>query len=53
MISIITAVDKNMLIGKDNALPWHYHEDMVYFRKITDGIKVNSKNKPMDSYINK
>lgn len=40
MISIIVAFDKNMLIGRDNELPWHYHDDMKYFRSITDGKKV-------------
>lgn len=32
MISLIWAMDKNNLIGKDNVLPWHYKEDLKYFR---------------------
>ncbi len=32
MISLIWAMDKNNLIGKDNELPWHYKEDLKYFR---------------------
>lgn len=35
MLSIIVAFDKNQLIGKDNKMPWHYPEDLKYFKKIT------------------
>lgn len=35
MISIIVAHDKNLLIGKNNTLPWHYSEDLKYFKNIT------------------
>lgn len=35
MIKMILAVDKNNLIGRKNALPWHYKEDLEYFKKIT------------------
>ena len=40
MINLIFAVDKNWLIGSSkgkNQLPWHYKEDMKYFKKITEG----------------
>ena len=37
MISIIVAFDKNNLIGKDNELPWHYPEDLKYFKNMTNG----------------
>lgn len=37
MISLIFAVDRNLLIGKDNDLPWHYSEDLQYFKKTTAG----------------
>lgn len=33
MISLIWAMDKNNLIGKNNELPWHYKEDLKYFRE--------------------
>ena len=37
MISLIWAMAKNNLIGKDNELPWSYKEDIKYFRsKIKD-----------------
>lgn len=35
MISIIVAFDKNQLIGNGNRLPWHYQEDLNYFKKTT------------------
>lgn len=35
MISIIFATDPNHLIGIDNDLPWHYPEDLKYFKRIT------------------
>lgn len=31
MIELIWAMDENWLIGKDNALPWHYPTDTAYF----------------------
>ena len=35
MISIIVAIGKNGLIGKGNDLPWHYPEDLKYFKETT------------------
>ena len=35
MISLIFAMDKNNLIGNGNNLPWHYTEDLQYFKKTT------------------
>ncbi|CCP88597.1 dihydrofolate reductase [Candidatus Phytoplasma solani] len=35
MISLITAFDSNYLIGFDNKLPWHYPDDLQYFKKMT------------------
>jgi len=37
MISLIVAFDKNQVIGKDNKLPWHYKEDLQYFKDTTIG----------------
>src|SRR5690606_21466454 len=37
MISSIWAMDVNWLIGKDNVLPWHYKEDLAYFKAQTEG----------------
>ncbi|QTX03186.1 dihydrofolate reductase [Candidatus Phytoplasma luffae] len=35
MISLITAFDSNFLIGKENKLPWHYPEDLLFFKNKT------------------
>ncbi|HOQ79252.1 MAG TPA: dihydrofolate reductase [Candidatus Absconditabacterales bacterium] len=31
---------KNRTIGKDNKLPWHYPEDLQYFKKTTSGFPI-------------
>jgi len=35
MISIIVAFDENRLIGANNKLPWHFKEDLQYFKEVT------------------
>jgi dihydrofolate reductase len=35
MISMIFAMDPNKLLGKGNALPWNYPEDLKYFKAKT------------------
>lgn len=35
MIALIVAVDRNLGIGCKNRLPWHYPEDLQYFKKMT------------------
>ncbi|CAM11420.1 Dihydrofolate reductase [Candidatus Phytoplasma australiense] len=35
MINLITAFDSNYLIGSDNKLPWHYPQDLHFFKKTT------------------
>lgn len=37
MISLIWAMDKNWLVGKDNKLPWHFKEDLIYYKSKTEG----------------
>jgi dihydrofolate reductase len=36
-LSIIVAMDRNRVIGKNDALPWHISEDLKHFKKITMG----------------
>lgn len=36
-IIIIAAHDPNLVIGKDGSLPWHYKEDLKFFKKTTMG----------------
>lgn len=40
MVNLIVAIGKNNLIGIGNKLPWHYKEDMKYFKEITMNKKV-------------
>jgi len=51
MISIIVAVSKNNVIGKDNKLPWYYPEDLKYFKETTIDKKVLMGFKTFDSII--
>ena len=56
MVNLIVAIGKDNLIGKGNLLPWHYKEDMQYFKKMTMNKKVIMGEltfKSIISYINK
>lgn len=56
MVNLIVAIGKDNLIGKGNLLPWHYKEDMEYFKNTTMGKKVimgEQTFKSIVSYINK
>lgn len=37
---IIVAHDPNLVIGKDGGLPWHYSEDLKFFKKVTMGAPI-------------
>lgn len=37
MIIGIVAVDRNLAIGKDGRLPWHYSADLKFFKETTTG----------------
>jgi len=37
MINLIVAIGKNNVIGRGNELPWHYKEDMEFFKSTTMG----------------
>lgn len=36
-LAAIVAHDPSLVIGKDGDLPWHYPEDLKYFKRITMG----------------
>lgn len=40
MVNLIVAIGKNNVIGKGNELPWHYKEDLEYFKETTMNQKV-------------
>ncbi|MDV3198322.1 MAG: dihydrofolate reductase [Vigna little leaf phytoplasma] len=35
MINLIAAIDANFVIGIKNKLPWHFKEDLLFFKKKT------------------
>lgn len=48
-ISLIAALSKNRVIGKNNDLPWHLPDDMKYFMQTTKGHHVILGRKNYDS----
>lgn len=48
-ISIIVAMAKNRVIGKDNDMPWHLPADLQHFRKVTTGKPVIMGRKTYES----
>ena len=49
MFSIIVAIAKNNVIGKDNKLIWHLPEDLKRFKKITTGHTIIMGRKTFES----
>ena len=49
MLSIIVAVAKNNVIGKDNKLIWHLPEDLKRFKKLTTGHNIIMGRKTFES----
>ncbi len=49
IISLIAALTKNHVIGKNNDLPWHLPDDMKYFMQTTKGHHVIMGRKNYDS----
>ena len=48
-LSIIVAMDKNRVIGKNQQLPWHYPNDLKHFKKITMGKPIVMGRKTFES----
>ena len=49
ILSLIAAMDKNRLIGRDNALPWHLPADLAHFKNITMAKPILMGRKTYDS----
>ena len=49
MLSLIVAVSKNNVIGKDNGLIWHLPDDLKHFKEITTGKTIIMGRKTFDS----
>ena len=37
IVTLIAAIDKNQLIGRNNELPWHLPADLAHFKTVTIG----------------
>ena len=48
-ISIIAAMDRNRVIGRNNQMPWHLPADFKYFKSITMGKPIIMGRKTYDS----
>jgi dihydrofolate reductase len=48
-LTLIAAVARNRVIGKDNGLPWHLPEDLRHFRELTRGQPVIMGRKTWES----
>ncbi len=48
-LSIIVAMDRNRVIGRGGALPWHISSDLKNFKKITMGKPILMGRKTHDS----
>lgn len=49
IISLIAAMDRNRLIGRDNGLPWHLPDDFKHFKTVTMGKPVIMGRKTFES----
>jgi len=48
-LTLVAAVARNGVIGKDNRLPWHLPEDLAHFKALTTGHAVAMGRKTWDS----
>jgi len=48
-IAMVMAMDKNRLVGKDNAMPWFIPGEQVYFKQITMGKPIIMGRKTFDA----
>ena len=51
MISLIVAYDQNRVIGLNGEMPWHFKEDLAYFKKTTEHHTVLMGRKTYESIL--
>ncbi|SER11879.1 dihydrofolate reductase [Gracilibacillus ureilyticus] len=49
MISLLFAMDRNRVIGKDNDLPWHLPNDLKFFKELTTNQSIIMGRKTLES----
>ncbi|HLA74929.1 MAG TPA: type 3 dihydrofolate reductase [Gammaproteobacteria bacterium] len=49
VISLVVAMARNRVMGRDNALPWHLPADLKYFKRITMGKPIVMGRKTFES----
>jgi dihydrofolate reductase len=49
MLTLVAAIARNGIIGKDNALPWHLPADLRHFKELTTGHAVIMGRKTWES----
>ncbi|MGP4041278.1 dihydrofolate reductase [Gracilibacillus sp. D59] len=49
MISLLFAMGKNRVIGKDNTLPWHLPKDLKFFKELTTSHSIIMGRKTFES----
>ena len=49
MISLVVAMARNQVIGRDNTLPWHLPEDLKHFKAVTLGKPILMGRKTFES----
>ncbi|ENH97297.1 dihydrofolate reductase [Gracilibacillus halophilus YIM-C55.5] len=49
MISLLFAMDKNRVIGKDHTLPWYLPNDLKFFKRLTTSQTIIMGRKTFDS----
>jgi len=53
MYALVLAMDVHGVIGKNNDLPWHFPEDLKYFKQLTSGHTVLMGRKTFESIVNR
>lgn len=51
MLSLIVAYDQNRVIGLNGKMPWHFKEDLAYFKQVTEHHTVLMGRKTYESIL--